>query len=161
MSALAGLSDTELRRELEHRVDLSPMVLMAGLSLDATAIDAACERMAQQIKCFEGTKDGELGVKLRWEAALDQAQLDIEAEMLSAARDDENKLPAALKARGTKMMEAEARIRVKSVHPDLWIEYSDMEAELKALGLWIRSKERSSSLRQSILSAQKQASTME
>jgi hypothetical protein len=164
MSDLAGISDTDLRRELEHRVDLSPHTLMAGLSLDAVAIDAASERLAQRVKQFEGVvkADGEieLGVKLRWDAAIDGALIDLEREMLEHAADPANVLPAALKSRASKAMEAEARVRVKTQQPGLWVEYAELEADVRALNIWIRAKERSSSLRQSILSAQKQGSTL-
>lgn len=134
---------------------IEPHLLMADLSLDARALDAASARLGKALKVFEGVTDGELGVKLRWEATVDEALLDIEKEMLDNARDPENRLPATLKARGSKMVEAEARIRAKQQHPKLWVEYAELEAEIHALEKWVKSKERAASLRQSILSAQK------
>lgn len=142
---------------MSEQVDLSPFQLMNDLAVDARAIDAAAERLGQRVKQYQGAKDGDIGVRLRWEAAIDEMLLTIEGEMLSAATDADNKLPASLKARSSRMMEAEARIRVKGEQPELWVEYAEMAAEISALEKWIRAKERSSSLRQSILSSQKVA----
>lgn len=140
-------------RTVDIRID--PMSLMTDLALDARGLDAASARLGQAIKKFEGVTDGELGLKLQWEAVQDEAMCAIEREMLEAAKDPENRLPATLKGRPSRIMEAEARIRAKEQNPKMWVEFVELEAEIRALEKWIKSKERAASLRQSILSAQK------
>lgn len=150
---------------------IEPIDLMNGLAKDARAIDAASERLGQRIKEFEGVvrrdpKDPaseivELGLKLRWEGLIDEQLAALEDKMYDAARDPENKLPAALKSRPIRAMEAEARINAKLLNPTLWAEHAEAEAEIHALQVWIKAKERAGSLRQSILSAQRQVAGMD
>jgi hypothetical protein len=133
------------------------MTLMMELSADARAIDSAADRLGQRIKELSGAKDGQVGLKLRWEAALDEELLRLEDEMLAAAANPETKLPASLKSRSARMLEAEARVRLKKREPELWVEYAELSAEVSALDKWIKARERAASLRQSILSSQKAA----
>jgi hypothetical protein len=140
-----------------QEISLDPSDLMNALAIDARAIDAAAQRLGSQVKLFEGAKDGQLGVKLRWEAALDQAHHEVQEAMIAEAKDPEVKLSAGLKTWSSKVIEARARIKAKEDNTALWIEFCEMEAEVRALQMWIRAKERSSSLRQSILSSQKMA----
>lgn len=137
-------------------VDISVPALLSGLANDARGIDEASRRLTQQIKKFEGAAGFEIGVKLRWEVQVDRAFMAIQEEIEEAARDPENKLPAQLKSPSSKVIEARARDRARSENMDLWLEYEEMEAEIKALGKWLAARERSSSLRQTILNAQRQ-----
>lgn len=136
-------------------IRIDPQSLMEDLARDARALDAASNRLGQAIKTFEGVTEGELGIKLQWEAIVDEAMCAIEREMLEHAKDPENRLPATLKGRPSRIMEAEARIRAKEQNPRVWVQFVELEAEIRALEKWIKSKERAASLRQSILSAQK------
>jgi hypothetical protein len=160
------VTDYRPRRDYS-RVDraelrLSVSDLIEDLALDAIAQDKGSSRLAQAIKELEDTRvnntTGEieyLGVGLRWEALLDSCIIQIEDEIRAQARDPENKLPAGLKSRSAKVIEAMARERAIKEEPLLYAEVKALMTEVKAMTLWLKHQERISSLRQSLLAAQR------
>jgi hypothetical protein len=139
---------------------IHPHELMEDLARDARAMDLASGRYGEALKTFEGRIDREtgeiiLGAKLKWEALMDESLINVTEDMEARAQDPDNKLPATLKARSSIVVQAEARARCKKDHPKEWIAFVEADAELRALEKWLRTRERTANLRQSILSAQK------
>jgi hypothetical protein len=139
---------------------LEPHLLMEDLARDAAAIDATGARLGQAIKAHEGVRidqqSGEVtyGAKLAWQMLLDKYLVEVEQEMVDDARDPDNKAPAPVKNRAWKVLEAEARSRAIRKHTQEYMRYVEAEAEVDALRKWLDAKERSSSIRQSLLKAQ-------
>jgi hypothetical protein len=144
------------------KTSTEPHQLMQALAADSDAIDAGSARLGQAIKAGEtavyNEQTGEivsLGAKLAWEACMDECLKQVQDDMEAAARDPNNKLPATMKAKAHKVIEMEARVMAKKKYTKQWIAFTDWAAEVKALEMWLKMTERSASLRQSILSANK------
>lgn len=131
-----------------------PMTLLPQLAADAAALDAAADETARLLREFEGVRGEQIGVYLRWRGLVRTCTLEVERE----ARDEGEArpgLPASERVRGFKMIEMEGFKRAEERDPELFAAQANLKVEIEGMREWMKAKERSSSIRQSILSAQK------
>jgi hypothetical protein len=131
---------------MSERAEVNPATLMAELHEAAVALDEANERLRQVTREYEGWHTNDLGVKVLWEALIEE-----EATAIYDQYEEKGERPPPEKVRYQRSVAT-----VKKEHPELYVKYHRLRTEINALQKWMAGKRESISARQSILSTEKE-----